>query len=139
MHENSEAYQQMVSVLHKRAEVILGELTPVQVDLIHSIMGISGEAGELLDAIKKCVIYQKQLDRDNVIEELGDIEFYLEQLRQALAITRGETLDKNMAKLKKRYPEGFSNAAAQARIDKVVELKSPKSHNIGYPHTDPSR
>ena len=125
---NPPQYQDMVSILHKRAEIILGELIPEQVDLIHAVMGISGEAGELLDQIKKHTIYQKPLDMKNVIEELGDIEFYLEQLRQALGITREITLFANMEKLKKRYPNGFSNEAAQARADKVEESQKNVSH-----------
>lgn len=82
-------------------------------------MGISGEAGELLDAIKKGVIYRKPLDRENIIEELGDIEFYLEGLRQQLHISREETLLANINKLSKRYEKlSYSNDAAQTRADK---------------------
>ena len=50
------------------------------------VVGVSGEAGELLDAVKKAVIYRKPLDLENVIEELGDLEFYMEGLRQGLEI-----------------------------------------------------
>jgi NTP pyrophosphatase (non-canonical NTP hydrolase) len=84
------------------------------------IMGVSGESGELLDAIKKAVIYNKPLDIENVIEELGDIEFYLEGLRQGLGIDRGETLDANVKKLSVRYEAGsYSDTAAQTRADKA--------------------
>ena len=84
------------------------------------MMGISGEAGELLDAIKKHVIYQKPLDRENAIEELGDIEFYLEGLRQGLGISRQETLDANIKKLSVRYAGlQYSDTAAQTRADKA--------------------
>jgi NTP pyrophosphatase (non-canonical NTP hydrolase) len=109
----------MVAVLVKKPGDIIPQLTEDKVDLIHAIMGISGEAGELLDAIKKAVIYDKPLLHDNVVEELGDLEFYMEQLRQRLGITREETLDANIAKLSKRY-EGlrYSDAAAHARADK---------------------
>lgn len=88
--------------------------------LIHMAVGVSGEAGELLNAIKKRVIYRKPLDRQNVIEELGDIEFYLEGLRQSLEISREETIEQNMVKLQKRFSGAkYSDAAAQARADKV--------------------
>lgn len=87
--------------------------------LIHMIMGASGETGELLDAIKKHVIYKQELDLNNVIEELGDIEFYLEGLRAALGITRAQTLSSNINKLLQRYPNGsYSDTAAQERKDK---------------------
>jgi NTP pyrophosphatase (non-canonical NTP hydrolase) len=83
------------------------------------IMGVSGETGELLDAIKKHVIYRKPLDMPNIIEELGDIEFYMEGLRQQLGVTREQCLQHNIAKLTKRYESGsFSNASAIGRADK---------------------
>jgi NTP pyrophosphatase (non-canonical NTP hydrolase) len=84
-------------------------------------IGVAGEAGELLDAIKKATIYRMPIDRENVVEELGDIEFFLEGIRQQVGITRDETLDGNIAKLRVRY-EGFkySNQAAQDRADKVA-------------------
>lgn len=73
--------------------------------LIHMIMGASGETGELLDAIKKHVIYKQELDLNNVIEELG--------------ITRAQTLSSNINKLLQRYPNGsYSDTAAQERKDK---------------------
>lgn len=86
---------------------------------MHAILGIAGECGELVDAVKKNIIYNKELDVTNVIEELGDMEFYMEQLRQRLNITREETLQANLDKLNKRYSKGsYSDAQAQARADK---------------------
>jgi NTP pyrophosphatase (non-canonical NTP hydrolase) len=113
-------HAEMVKDLAKDPKQINTEMTSSSAGLIHMVMGISGETGELLDAVKKHVIYQKALDYDNVIEELGDIEFYLEGLRQMLSVTREETLIANIAKLGKRYP-GFeySNQAAQTRADKA--------------------
>ena len=110
---------EMVAALAKSGHKIAVELTAEDAHLMHMVIGISGEAGELLDAIKKRVIYRKNLDRENVIEELGDIEFYLEGLRQGISVTREECLEANIAKLGKRY-EGlkYSDTAAQERADK---------------------
>jgi NTP pyrophosphatase (non-canonical NTP hydrolase) len=55
---------------------------------MHATMGMATEAGELLDAIKKNWVYGKPIDYQNVIEELGDIEWYAEALRQALGVSR---------------------------------------------------
>lgn len=86
---------------------------------LHAAVGVSGEAGELLDAVKKTWAYGKPLDRDNVIEELGDLEFYMEALRQALGITRDETLIQNQKKLGVRYASGvYSDQHAIERKDK---------------------
>lgn len=113
-------FQEMVSALVKPGEAILESLTPAKCDLWHMATGISGEAGELEDAVKKHVAYNKDLDRKNVIEELGDLEFYMEGLRQNLNITREETLDHNKQKLwGKRYAKGaYSDEQAQERADK---------------------
>lgn len=112
-------HSEMVSGLVKPGEKIIAEMTAEDAHLLHMSIGVAGEGGELLDAVKKRVIYRKELDRENVIEELGDLEFYMEGLRQALGITREECLDANITKLGKRY-EGhkYSDKAAQERADK---------------------
>ena len=114
-------HAEMVAKLVKPGIQILAEMNGMDAHLLHMGVGISGEAGELLDAIKKRVVYNKPLDLANVIEELGDLEFYMEGLRKSLMITREETLQANMQKLSKRY-EGlkYSDQAAQDRADKVV-------------------
>ena len=111
-------HQQMVSNLFKDGEELLSELTPEKANAWHAATGISGEAGELLDAVKKHAVYGKEVDRENVVEELGDLEFYMEAIRSELGITREETLIHNMRKLGIRYKDGYSNEAAQERADK---------------------
>lgn len=112
-------HDKMVKSLAKSGNTIAAEITGADAHMIHMAIGISGEAGELLDAVKKRVIYRKELDRDNVLEELGDLEFYMEGLRQGLGITRQECIDANIAKPGVRY-QGlqYSDKAAQERADK---------------------
>ena len=117
------AHAVMVSKLEKPGLDIIHQLDPRKAALWHMATGVAGEAGELVDAIKRHVIYDKELDRTNVTEELGDLEFYLQGIRAHLDITREETLKANMTKLltgkNARYAEGiYSDAAAQARADK---------------------
>ena len=115
------SHAELVAKLVKPAEEIADSLSPSDCHLIHMVFGISGEAGELLDAIKKKVIYQKEIDLENVIEELGDLEFYMEGLRQELNITREECLEHNIKKLSIRYKElKYSNVAAVQREDKKL-------------------
>ncbi|MGL5198016.1 MAG: nucleoside triphosphate pyrophosphohydrolase family protein [Aeromonas veronii] len=117
--QNQINHAELVQKLAKSGEHIVAQLTPDQAHLWHMATGVSGEAGELLDAIKKAVVYAKPLDRENVIEELGDLEFYMEGIRQGLGITRKEVLQANITKLAKRYPQmTYSNEAAQERADK---------------------
>lgn len=96
--------------------------------MMHAAVGVAGEAGELADAIKKVWVYGKTLDRVNVVEELGDLRFYMQALQLLLGITDAEVIGHNAAKLEARYPDGhYTDAAAQARADKQVpngELKN---------------
>lgn len=115
-------HAEMVLKLAKPGAEILRELTPHQADLWHAATGVFTEAGEIGDAIKAHVIYQKPLNLENLVEELGDIEFYLARLRQMLQITRHETLVQNLRKLAQRYPNyQYSNNRAQTRADKATK------------------
>lgn len=109
----------LVRALVKDGQEIIDSLTPLDAHILHMGVGVAGEAGELLDAIKKAVIYRKPIDIENVKEELGDLEFYMEGIRQALGITRQETLDGNIAKLSIRYGQKYSNQSAVERKDKA--------------------
>lgn len=46
----------------------------------HGLLGLIGELGELADAVKKNEIYGRDLDRENVLEELGDLKFYTQMI-----------------------------------------------------------
>lgn len=117
---NNVTHPELVAALVKPGADIVASMTPATAHSLHMAVGISGEAGELLDAVKKAAVYNKPLDRANVIEELGDLEFYLEGLRQGLNITREETLAGNISKLSVRYAGlKYTDAAAQARADKA--------------------
>lgn len=112
-------FQELVSNLSKSGSDIKDGLSPATAHLLHMAVGIAGEAGELLDAIKKVAIYGKDIDLENVIEELGDLEFYMTGLRDQLGITRDETLEATIEKLNVRYSSGsYSNEQAQQRADK---------------------
>lgn len=103
-------------------------------DVMHAAVGIAGEAGELLDAVKKHWAYDKPIDRANMIEELGDLEFYMAALRMLIGASRTEVLSANAAKLSVRYASGsYSNEQAQARADKVdsVPMQAAESTYMG--------
>lgn len=89
--------------------------------LMHCAIGIAGEAGELADCIKKVWVYGAALDRANLVEELGDLEWYMEALRGLAGITRLEVLEENIKKLTKRYPQEYTDELALRRLDKAAE------------------
>lgn len=94
-------------------------LSPLEAHLVHMALGIAGEAGEIVDAIKKNAIYRKPLDNINVMEELGDLEWYMEGLRSSLELSRKQVLEYNINKLNKRYGAGYSDESAITRADKA--------------------
>lgn len=113
-------FEMMVANLAKDGQDIIDTLTPKKMYELHMAVGVAGEAGELIDAVKKYVVYNKDIDRENLVEEMGDIEFYMEGLRSSLGITREETITANMVKLGKRYSGGtYSDLDAQVRADKL--------------------
>ena len=77
--------------------------------LINSVMGLCGESGEVIDLVKKHVSHGHSLNREKLIDELGDVAWYLAECATALDVTLEEVLLHNIEKLKKRYPEGFSS------------------------------
>ena len=76
--------------------------------LINAVMGLCGESGEAIDIVKKHLHQGHELDREKLIRELGDIAWYLAEAATALEIDLETVLEKNIEKLKSRYPEGFS-------------------------------
>jgi NTP pyrophosphatase (non-canonical NTP hydrolase) len=76
--------------------------------LINAVMGLCGESGEAIDLVKKHLHQGHELDREKLIKELGDIAWYLAEAATALEIDLETVLERNIEKLKSRYPEGFS-------------------------------
>lgn len=111
-------FENHVNILKKDGKAILDSLTPEKCDLLHMSIGISGEALELQDAVKKHVIYEQDLDIENVIEEIGDILFYTQGVINILGLDLNEIIQHNIDKLSKRYPSGYSNDGAKNRADK---------------------
>ena len=93
-------------------------LTPQQAELLHAAIGLAGEAGELLDTVRKHVFDGQPMDRENVIEEIGDLGFFIEAFLQIIGVSREEIEQRNMAKLSKRYEGGYTDQQAQERKDK---------------------
>lgn len=105
-----------------------------RLEICHSAMGVSGEAGELCDALKKAAIYGKEIDLANIVEELGDLRFYMQTVMNRYHITDNEILDANANKLMDRY-KGlvYTDEAAIARADKIVSHGDPDENLAGSP------
>ena len=80
-------------------------------------MGISGEAGEVTDLLKKCLFHGHKLEREEVIKELGDVMHYVAGIAYMFDTSLEEVATANIEKLRKRYPDGFSMEASVNRED----------------------
>lgn len=93
------------------------EYTGWEIMLVWNALGLAGEAGEVADTVKKAVFHRHPLDRDEVTKELGDVLWYVAALCTKLDVSLSEVMERNVEKLVKRYPEGYSSAASKVRAD----------------------
>lgn len=84
------------------------EITPEQVMIAWNALGLSGEAGEVNDLIKKGIFHQQGIDRAKLKKELGDCMWYIVALCTELDLTLEEVMEQNIEKLKARFPNGYS-------------------------------
>lgn len=80
-------------------------------------MGLAGESGELIDALKKHLFHGHALDEDELIAELGDVLWYVATLSESLGFTLEKVAYKNLEKLQRRYPRGYADLRSQKRVD----------------------
>ena len=78
--------------------------------LLNGVMGLCGEAGEVIDIVKKSLYQGHEFDLNMVAEELGDCLWYAAVIAEAINIPLGSVMKMNIAKLKERYPDGFDKA-----------------------------
>ena len=83
--------------------------------LLHMAMGLVTEASEVMDLLKKHMAYNRPLDRKKLVDELGDVLFYLVGALIDQGLTLEDVIKINMAKLKTRYPDGYNHQSANNR------------------------
>lgn len=85
--------------------------------LINGVMGLCGESGEAIDIVKKHLAQGHTLNREALIKELGDVAWYLAETAYALDVSLEEVLERNIAKLRARYPDGFDASKSTNRTE----------------------
>lgn len=81
----------------------------------HALYGLVTEVGEIMDQLKKAKIYNTELDTVNMVEEVGDIMWYLAVLCDSLGISFEDAWKKNINKLQIRYPHKYDDLHAVKR------------------------
>ena len=80
-------------------------------------LGLCGEAGEVVEIIKKEVGHAHPPAPEKIAAELGDVLWYCAEVADAYCLSLEVIAEGVIAKLRKRYPEGFSSEASMARVD----------------------
>jgi NTP pyrophosphatase (non-canonical NTP hydrolase) len=85
--------------------------------LIDAAAGLAEEAGEVLGLVRKHAYMAHLLDRERLTRELGDALWCLAAVATSLDVTLDDVASANVEKLRRRYPEGYSDEASRARVD----------------------
>lgn len=94
-----------------------GDTSALNERLVMGALGLSGEAGEVTDQVKKIVFQGHDLDRAALTKELGDVMWYVTYLLDTLGLEMDDVLEANIAKLQARYPDGFDSTRSRDRAE----------------------
>ncbi|MGX5594637.1 nucleoside triphosphate pyrophosphohydrolase family protein [Bacillus cereus] len=108
----------------------------------NAALGLTGEAGEVADLIKKGIYHgrgwrncgggERSISEEDVKDELSDVLFYVSAMAQEFGFTLEDVAKHNRKKLEKRFPEGFSTEASAQKVDRAPEVKPDGEIRIGY-------
>jgi len=104
----SPASSDFTQLLSRMTELETADDTDVP-RLLTAALGLTAEAGEFTEVVKKIILQGKPYNEDNVFHmkrELGDICWYIAQACMALDTTFDEIIEMNVEKLQARYPGG---------------------------------
>jgi NTP pyrophosphatase (non-canonical NTP hydrolase) len=93
----------------KNAEKTINkEITSSRELILNACLGLAGEAGEVIDHVKKWAYQGHELSKEKIIDELGDVLWYMSEMCTALDIKFAQVSNYNTRKLKRRYGDKFS-------------------------------
>lgn len=128
-----EHIEAVVEFSEKEAKLDANSIDP---RLLHGIVGLATEVAEVLEVLEKTLFHGEELDRHNLFEERGDIEYYLALIDDSLNFEEEAIRSQNIKKLKARYPQGFETEKAMNRnvakeqkiISEYIVLQNSQPH-----------
>ena len=93
-------------------------------------MGLAGEAGEVIDLVKKHLYQGHALDREDLIDEASDCLWYIAEIATGLGVTLEDIAQHNIDKLKQRYPDGFSASRSRNRDSEPKPNENTKDNPL---------
>ncbi|MFY7949645.1 MAG: nucleoside triphosphate pyrophosphohydrolase family protein [Gemmatimonas sp.] len=103
-------YQQLA------ARTLGRDRTPEQ-QLANAALGLTGEAGETAEIIKKHLFHATPLDHDALVKELGDCLWYIGAFATVLDLSLEDIAQRNIDTLRRRYPDGFDPERSRTRTE----------------------
>ena len=85
--------------------------------IINACLGLAGEVGEVNDMIKKTIFHRHQIEGEDIKKEISDCMWYIALMCESFGFNMNEIAEINIEKLKKRYPDGFSEKASINRVE----------------------
>ena len=108
---NFDDYQQKAKLTNTMTD---SDLAPM-----YFTLGLTGEAGEIAEKVKKIIRNQggdfSQLDREDITKELGDVLWYLAMLADNFGVSLSDVAEKNLAKLADRQARGVIKSTGDNR------------------------
>ncbi len=101
----------------------------IDYDSLHASLGIVTEASEIADVYKKNIFYGRPLTPSKILDEAGDLLYYLARILDANGFTIADAINGNVAKLTARFGEAFSTEKANNR-NTVKEEKAVQDHAV---------
>lgn len=92
-------------------------VTDDQLMIAWNAIGLAGEAGEIMELVKKGIFHQHGLDTEKMHKELGDLLWYVAALCTKLGFSMDDIMIANIEKLRTRYPNGYNSQDSQRRAD----------------------
>ena len=83
--------------------------------LLNGALGLTGEAGEVSDLVKKGIFHEKGIDLEHLKKECGDVLWYVAMICEACGFSLDDVMQTNIDKLIARYPDGFDSYRANHR------------------------
>jgi len=92
-------------------------------NLTAHFLGLCGESGEVVELYKKYIAHGHSLDPEKLTKELGDVLWYISAIATGLDLNLEDIAIANIAKLKARYPDKFSN-------ERSINREEYKAHDM---------
>lgn len=75
---------------------------PAAHKIVYPALGLAGEAGEATEKVKKWLRGDRELDKEGLIKELGDVMYYITALANDIGYSLQDVIDTNVKKLTER-------------------------------------